>query len=231
VAEDDGEARAPERREERGAREQRVQRVRRVPVPRLELRRRRLLELRLGLGSGFGLGVAAGVGAGAAEEFCLGVVEAWAASRAAAVVESARVNHVGRRERGGVELAGASGVDAGGDGGGDWKPIRRPRKIGLDRARRADCALDCAYRDESGAYKKGKTRVKAIDVPSRVYDAFTASELEGGECGGRARQRQTPGAPKTTRSLWRGEGDIDALSVDSPGVGNTALWAPPDAHP
>jgi hypothetical protein len=49
VAEDDGEARAPERREERGVREQRVQRVGRVPVPRLELRRRRVLELRLGL--------------------------------------------------------------------------------------------------------------------------------------------------------------------------------------
>jgi hypothetical protein len=38
VAEDDGEAWAPERRESRGVREQRVQRVRRVPVPRLELR-------------------------------------------------------------------------------------------------------------------------------------------------------------------------------------------------
>jgi hypothetical protein len=67
----------------------------------------------LNLGSGFGLGAGAGVGAGAAAEFGSGA----GASRVAAVVESVRVNHVGRRERGGVELAGASGVDAGGDGG------------------------------------------------------------------------------------------------------------------
>jgi hypothetical protein len=61
----------------------------------------------LGLGSGFGLGVASGVGAA---EIDSGV----GASRVAAIVESARVDHVGRRERGGVELAGASGVDAAG---------------------------------------------------------------------------------------------------------------------
>jgi hypothetical protein len=73
----------------------------------------RSLSSGLGLGSGFGLGVAAGVGAGAAEEFG----SSMGASRAAAVVESVRVDHVGRHERGGVELAGASGVDAGGDGG------------------------------------------------------------------------------------------------------------------
>jgi hypothetical protein len=61
-----------------------------------------------GYGFGFGLGAGAGVGAGAAAEFGSGV----GASRVGAVVESARVDHVGRRERGGVELASASGVDA-----------------------------------------------------------------------------------------------------------------------
>jgi hypothetical protein len=72
VAEDVGEARAPERREERGVREQRAQRVGRVPVPRLKPRRRPVLELRLGLGSRLRFGRGRGVGAGAVAEFGLG---------------------------------------------------------------------------------------------------------------------------------------------------------------
>jgi hypothetical protein len=61
----------------------------------------------LDLGSGFGLGAGAGVGTGVAEEFGSGA----GASRVAAVVESARVEHVGRHERGGVELVSASAAE------------------------------------------------------------------------------------------------------------------------
>jgi hypothetical protein len=64
----------------------------------------------LGVGSGFGLGAGAGVGAGAVEGFGSGV----GASRVAAVVESARVDHVGWCERGGRGRDGGDGEDAGG---------------------------------------------------------------------------------------------------------------------
>jgi hypothetical protein len=62
----------------------------------------------LGLGSGFGLAAGTWVGAGVADDFGSGA----GALRVAAVVERARADPVGRHERGSVELAGASGVDA-----------------------------------------------------------------------------------------------------------------------
>jgi hypothetical protein len=61
----------------------------------------------LGLGSGFGLAAGTWVGAGVADDFGSGA----GALRVTVVVERASADHVDRRERGSVELAGASGVD------------------------------------------------------------------------------------------------------------------------
>jgi hypothetical protein len=77
-----------------------------------------------GLGSGSGLGAGAGVGAGAADASGVG------ASRAAAVVESARVDHFDKRERGRVELASASGVDAAENETTRTRAVRRRREEG-----------------------------------------------------------------------------------------------------
>jgi hypothetical protein len=68
----------------------------------------RFLSSGFSLASAFGSGAGAGAGEGVAEDLSSGM----GASRVAAVVESARVDHVSRRERSRSELASASGVDA-----------------------------------------------------------------------------------------------------------------------
>jgi hypothetical protein len=76
-----------------------------------------------GLGSGFGSCAGAGVGAGVADDSGSDAAQTPARHASAAVVESARTDHVGRRERGGVELASASVVETA-----STREVRRRRR-------------------------------------------------------------------------------------------------------
>jgi hypothetical protein len=80
----------------------------------------------LGLGSTFGLTAGAEAGAGVTEDFGSGL----GASRTTVLVKSARVNHVGKRGCGGVELSIANKVNAAENETARTRAVRRRRALG-----------------------------------------------------------------------------------------------------
>jgi hypothetical protein len=105
----------------------------------------------LNLNAGFTLAANTWVGAGVADDFgsCTGALHV------AAVVEIASADHVSRRERGSVELAGASGVDAA-----ETAEMARTRAV---RRRR-----------EEGAWVRDRF---AVDTPAGLTSAATPLRL------------------------------------------------------
>jgi hypothetical protein len=136
-----------------------------------------------GFGSGFGLGAASGVGAAELDSDV-------GASRTAVLVESARVDHVGRRERGGVELAGASEVGAEESEQAETAETARTRAV-RRRRREGAWGRDSVLMGSPSTWKSGGKECCASEilaptsrfrhVPSHPlsYDAPTLKTVDG----------------------------------------------------